>query len=107
MRWSRFNDATFLSILREGETLIVGVDFPIPLIVKINAPTKRPDSRELGSYYFDTAKDNEVISICDVVYQNHRTNHPTWEGAVEIEKSKVGASGDVISSTIIKTYRYE
>lgn len=40
MEWSRFNDATFLSILRDGETLIVGVDFPMPLIVKINAPTK-------------------------------------------------------------------
>ena len=36
--------------------------------------------KELGSYYFDTAKDNEVISICDAVYQNHRTNHPTWKG---------------------------
>lgn len=64
-------------------------------------------TNELGSYYFDTAKDNKVISICDVVYQNHRTNHPTWKGYVEIEKSEVGASGDVISSTIIKTYKYE
>lgn len=29
----------------KGETLIVGVDFPMPLIVKINAPTKKPNSR--------------------------------------------------------------
>ncbi len=64
-------------------------------------------TKELGNYYFDTAKDNEVISICDVVYQSHRTNHPTWKGYVEIEKSEVGASGDVISSTVIKTYKYE
>ena len=64
-------------------------------------------TKELGSYHFNTEKDNEVISICDVVYQNHRTNHPTWKGIVEIEKSEVGASGDVISSTVIKTYKYE
>ena len=64
-------------------------------------------TNELGSYYFDTVKDNEVISICDAVYQNHRTNHPTWKGTVEIEKSSIEASGDVISSTIIKTYKYE
>ncbi|MBR2016357.1 MAG: hypothetical protein IKA00_03520 [Prevotella sp.] len=63
--------------------------------------------KELGSYYFDTAKDNEVISICDAVYQNHRTNHPTWKGFVEIEKSETGASGEIISSTILKTYKYE
>ena len=60
--------------------------------------------KELGNYCFNTEKDNEVISVCDVVYQNHRTNHPTWKGVVEIEKSKVGTSGDVVSSTIIKTY---
>ncbi|MDO6195561.1 hypothetical protein Q4467_05945 [Phocaeicola vulgatus] len=41
----KINDATFLSILRDGEALIAGVDFPMPLIVKINAPTKKPDSR--------------------------------------------------------------
>ncbi len=63
--------------------------------------------KELGNYCFNTEKDNEVISVCDVVYQNHRTNHPTWKGVVEIEKSKVGTSGDVVSSTIIKTYKYE
>jgi len=45
MEWSRFNDDTILSILGEGKTLIVGVDFPMPLIVKINTPTKKPDSR--------------------------------------------------------------
>jgi hypothetical protein len=31
--------------LGEGEALIVGVDFPMPIIVKINAPLKKPDSR--------------------------------------------------------------
>ena len=39
------NILSFLPILGEGEALIVGVDFPMPLIVKINAPTKKPDSR--------------------------------------------------------------
>ena len=38
------NILSFLPILGEGEALIVGVDFPMPLIVKINAPTKKPDS---------------------------------------------------------------
>lgn len=33
---ARFNDTPFLSILVEEETLIVGVDFQMPLIVKIN-----------------------------------------------------------------------
>ena len=35
------NILSFLPILGEG----VGVDFPMPLIVKINTPTKKPDSR--------------------------------------------------------------
>ena len=39
------NILSFLPILGEGEALIVGVDFPMPLIVKINAPEKKPDSR--------------------------------------------------------------
>ena len=39
------NILSFLPILGEGEALIVGVDFPMPLIVKINTPTKKPDSR--------------------------------------------------------------
>lgn len=40
------NIPSFLpTISGEGETLIVGVDFPMPHIVKINAPTKKPDSR--------------------------------------------------------------
>lgn len=38
------NILSFLPVLGEGEALIVGVDFPMPLIVKINAPTKKPDS---------------------------------------------------------------
>lgn len=39
------NILSFLPILGEGEALIVGVDFPMPIIVKINAPLKKPDSR--------------------------------------------------------------
>ena len=40
------NILSFLpTILGEGETLIVGVDFPMPHIVKINAQTKKQDSR--------------------------------------------------------------
>lgn len=39
MELSIFNNATIFTILRKGKTLIVGVDFPMPLIVKINAPT--------------------------------------------------------------------
>lgn len=39
------NILSFLPILGEGEALIVGVDFPMPLIMKINAPEKKPDSK--------------------------------------------------------------
>lgn len=39
MELSIFNNTTIFSILRKGEALIVGVDFPMPPIVKINAPT--------------------------------------------------------------------
>lgn len=39
MELSIFNNATIFTILRKGKALIVGVDFPMPLIVKINAPT--------------------------------------------------------------------
>ncbi len=35
---------SFLPILGEGEALLVGVDFPMPLTIKIDAPGKKPDS---------------------------------------------------------------
>lgn len=38
------NALLFLPILGEGEALLVGVDFPMPLLVKINEPDKKPES---------------------------------------------------------------
>jgi len=35
---------SFLPILGEGEALLVGVDFPMPLMIKINEPEKKPVS---------------------------------------------------------------
>jgi len=35
---------SFLPILGEGEALLVGVDFPMPLLVKVNEPDKKPES---------------------------------------------------------------
>ncbi|MEI6556372.1 MAG: ATP-binding protein [Paludibacter sp.] len=36
---------SFLPILGEGEALLVGVDFPMPLMIKIHEPNKKPESR--------------------------------------------------------------
>lgn len=49
MELSIFNNAIIFSILRKGEALIVGVDFPMPHIVKINAPTIKLYSSLLSS----------------------------------------------------------
>lgn len=38
------NSLSFLPILGEGEALLVGVDFPMPLTVKIAEPQHKPDS---------------------------------------------------------------
>ena len=38
------NILSFLPILGEGEAVIVGVDYPMPLTVKIKEPTRKPDS---------------------------------------------------------------
>lgn len=38
------NVLSFLPILGEGEALLVGVDFPMPLLLKIDEPKNRPDS---------------------------------------------------------------
>jgi uncharacterized protein len=35
---------SFLPILGEGEALLVGVDFPMPLLIKITEPEKKPQS---------------------------------------------------------------
>ncbi len=35
---------SFLPTLGEGEALLVGVDFPMPLLIKINEPIEKPDS---------------------------------------------------------------
>lgn len=39
------NSLSFLPSFGEGEALLVGVDFPMPLIIKVNAPQKVPDSQ--------------------------------------------------------------
>jgi len=38
------NVLSFLPILGEGEALLVGVDFPMPLMIKIDEPIKKPNS---------------------------------------------------------------
>jgi hypothetical protein len=38
------NSLSFLPILGEGEALLVGVDFPMPLLIKIGKPTTPPKS---------------------------------------------------------------
>ena len=38
------NALSFLPILGEGEALLVGVDFPMPLLVKIDKPITPPKS---------------------------------------------------------------
>jgi len=35
---------SFLPILGEGEALLVGVDFPMPLLIKMDKPTNEPQS---------------------------------------------------------------
>jgi Helicase HerA, central domain len=37
--------AAFLPSLAPGQALLVGVDYPIPLIIQVSQPTARPDSR--------------------------------------------------------------
>ena len=39
------NSLSFLPILGEGEALLVGVDFPMPLLLKIDEPTVKPNSK--------------------------------------------------------------
>lgn len=39
------NSLSFLPIFGEGEALLVGVDFPMPLTIKIDAPKRVPDSQ--------------------------------------------------------------
>ena len=39
------NILSFLPILGEGEALLVGVDFPMPLLIKIDAPNTKPNSQ--------------------------------------------------------------
>ena len=61
----------------------------------------------VGDIYSSKAMDKEVVAACDVVYQNHKAKHPTWSGSVKIEKSKINISGDIVSSTTLKTYKYD
>lgn len=58
----------------------------------------------LGGDYVSSDKDKEVISACDAVYQNHRTNHPSWEGKITIRKYRVSSSES--EGTVVKTYTY-
>ena len=35
---------SYLPVLGEGEAILTGVDFPMPLLLKVNPPTEKPDS---------------------------------------------------------------
>ena len=35
---------SFLPVLGEGEALLIGVDFPMPLMLKIDEPQRKPNS---------------------------------------------------------------
>lgn len=39
------NTLEFLPVLGEGEAILTGVDFPMPIIMKFNEPNYKPDSR--------------------------------------------------------------
>ena len=39
------NILSFLPILGEGEAILTGVDFPMPLSIKVNCPEQTPDSK--------------------------------------------------------------
>ena len=39
------NILSFLPVLGQGEAILMGVDFPMPLILKIDEPSYKPDSR--------------------------------------------------------------
>ena len=39
------NSLSFLPILGEGEALLIGVDFPMPITIKVNEPLRKPDSK--------------------------------------------------------------
>ena len=39
------NSLSFLPILSEGEAILMGVDFPMPVILKINKPSTEPNSK--------------------------------------------------------------
>jgi hypothetical protein len=39
------NSLSFLPILGEGEAILMGVDFPMPVILKVNKPTIEPNSK--------------------------------------------------------------
>lgn len=34
----------YLPVLGAGEAILTGVDFPMPLLLKIDSPTNKPDS---------------------------------------------------------------
>lgn len=38
------NSLNYLPILGEGEALLTGVDFPMPLLVKVDKPVVQPES---------------------------------------------------------------
>jgi uncharacterized protein len=56
---------SFLPILGAGEALLVGVDFPLPLLIKINEPNNKPESntprltRKIRSYELTDGGDSE------------------------------------------------
>lgn len=60
------NSLAYLPILGEGEALMVGVDFPMPLTLKINEPEHKPNSNTPKF----KKKDNDQQQLPDAVVEN-------------------------------------
>lgn len=62
--------------------------------------------KKLGQNFILGEHDSEVIDACDEVYKKHKREHSSWQGHVEIHRSKVDTEGNTFDTKVLKTYNY-
>lgn len=59
-----------------------------------------------GSTYTTSENDKAVIEACDAVYAIHCEKYSTWDGYIEIMKTKTDENGATVSDDMLKRYEY-
>jgi len=95
--------ASFLPTLSQGEALLLGIDFPFPMTVKMKKPTIKPTSKSAEYSNAWKRKEKPILKTKITEYLEIPDDHLDEFTSLDIEYlDDEGSSGDMIYSHYFK-----